>query len=302
MNPIEPHPTGRPGLTVVIPTHGGRSSVLATVQAILANDDNDIEVLVVSDGESQVTRDLLASVHDARLEILEQTKAGSAVARNRGLRQAKFDWVCFVDDDDVPRPNWLNVWRREAVTDATAVTAYVAKWRGGRLVNERPCSLDPDDPTMSASTLLAGAFWVKTDLVRAVDGYDQNLKSAQNHDLGLRLCDFLVRKRQTASIRAVKEVVIDLYIQEAKDRSRRYGSSRADSARVFLQRFSHRLRHDPYHKASLLRIIARDDRLAGRHAAARRASWTAVRTEPFNRQNLRSLALACLPPFKRAGR
>lgn len=298
MSPVGSQRAVRPGLTVVIPTHGGRSSVLATVQAILANDDNDIEVVVVSDGESQVTRALLESVRDPRLRILEQAKAGSAVARNLGLHEAHYDWVSFVDDDDVPRPNWVHVWRRETALNPVAVTAAVAYWRDGRSDGERACRMDPGTLTMSASTLLAGSFWVKTDLVRAVDGYDPTLRAAQNQDLGLRICDFLTRSDQNTVIRATNEVVIDLFVEDARDRSRRYGSSRADSARIFLQRFAHRLEHDPQHKASLLRIIARDDRIAGRHAAARKAAWTALGTQPLNLQNLRSFGLACVASLK----
>lgn len=294
MSAPNPQATESHGLTIVVPTHGGRASVVDAVQAILASDHHDIEVLVVSDGDSQNVRGLLSSVQDPRLHILEQAKQGVGAARNRGLREAKFDWVCFVDDDDVPRPNWLHVWSRELAKDPVAVTAAVAYWRDGRLDRERPCRLDPADPTMSASTLLAGAFWIRTEVARAVGGYDQALRAAENQDLGLRICDFLTGTNPSALIQATDEVVIDLFVQEAKSRNSRYGSSRADAARVFFERFGRRLSVDPQQRAALWRIIARDDRLARRYRAARKASWAAIRTEPFNVQNLRSLGLAFL--------
>lgn len=289
------------GLSVIIPTHNGRESVRATVNAILADDYPDLEVLIVSDGASERTRAIIGNITDPRVSLLEKDKEGSAAARNHGLRAAKYDWVAFVDDDDVPRANWVGSWLAAATTEAQIVTGSVARHSTDGHNTPRPSRLDPSDPTMGASTLLAGSFWIKKDLLIAIGGYDLQLRAAQNQDLGLRLCDHLAGLDQQPRIHHLDEPVIDVYVQEAAARDQRYGFTRAESAGVFLERYRERLAADPAHKASLHRIIARAERLQGLYVASIRTALQAVRTEPRNPTNCRALLLALAPRLAKIG-
>lgn len=292
---------GADGLSVIIPTHNGRESVLDTVNAILSDGHPELEVLVISDGASERTRAIISDVSDSRVRLVAKNKEGSAAARNYGLLAAQYDWVAFVDDDDVPRANWVQTWLGAAKTGAQVVTGSVARHSSNGATSVRPSRLDPSDPTMAASTLLAGGFWIKKDLLNAIGGYDLELRAAQNQDLGLRLCDHLARLDPPPRIHHVDEPVIDVFVQEAAARDRRYGVARADSARLFLSRHQQRLAVDPKHRASLLRIIARAERLQHRHLASIRTALQAVRTEPTNLPNYRSLLLALVPPLANIG-
>lgn len=290
---MQPHT--EPSLSVIIPTHNGRLSIRATVRALLTSSYQSLEVLVVCDGDGTQTRELLDDTDDARLIILQIPKGGSAVARNAGLREARHDWVAFVDDDDIPRPNWVTVWRARADDSTLAITAAVTYWHDGKPARSRACRLDPADATMSASTILAGAFWVRRNLADAVGGYDPSLRASQNQDFGLRLCDHLTQARVPGGISSTDEVVIDLHVQQASTRAARYGPAHADSARVFLQRYEARLQERPVNHASLLRIISHAERQAGNSQAARKAATRAWRLQPVSLKNAVSVFLAFFP-------
>lgn len=283
------------GLSVIIPTHNGRRSVLDTVNAILADGYPELEVLIVSDGASGQTRALISELTDPRVTLLEKDKEGAAAARNHGLRAAKYDWVAFVDDDDVPRARWVQSWLEAASTGVQVITSSVARHSADGTTTIRPCKLDPSDATMGASALLAGSFWIKRDLLGAIGGYDLQLHFAENQDLGLRLIDSLKPLDLKPHITFLTQPVIDVYVQEPSKRDRRYGSAQAESARLFLARYKVRLSADPTHKASLLRIIARAERMQRLRSASVLTAFRAVRTEPTNLANLRSLLLAFVP-------
>lgn len=284
------------GVSIIIPTHSGRESVLETVGALLDNDFNAMELIVVSDGGSPETKAVLETVDDARLKLIETVRGGAARARNAGLLEARFDWVAFVDDDDVPRPNWVSTWEAHAIEGVVAITAGLAHWRDGIFRKEKAVRLSPSDPGMRASTLMAGCFWMRRDMLLSIGGYDTTLKAAQNQDLGLR---YLTLARDegipNASFVSTETVVIDVYAQEATSRMQRYGSSYADAAREFFNRYAERLRADPRTRADYLRIISRDLRREGERIDAVRAAVRACRTTPTDVRNYRALALAVLP-------
>lgn len=281
-------------LSVVIPTQGGRTSVTETVRALLRDTEPSLEIIVVSDGDVARTTALLSGITDTRLRIIGIPKGGSALARNTGLAACRMEWVAFVDDDDLPLDNWTDVWRDNIDVDTLAITAAVRYVRDGTPSGSRVCRLDPTDLTMAASQILAGAFWLRRELVDGAGGYDPSLRAAQNQDLGLRICDHIVREAITGRLVGSKDIVIDLRVQESRSRHERYGDARAEAAALFLERHRERLALDSKHKASLLRIIARSQRINGRIQEARRTAIAAVRTRPGDIRNLRALILALL--------
>jgi glycosyltransferase involved in cell wall biosynthesis len=88
----------------VIPTRGRPELVQRAVRSALGQTVADLEVVVVIDGEDPATHAALAEVVDPRLRLLTNpVSLGGSGARNRGVREARGEWVAFLDDDD----EWL---------------------------------------------------------------------------------------------------------------------------------------------------------------------------------------------------
>ena len=279
--------------SVVIPTHNGRASITRAVSSVLAQPHQDLELIVVCDGDGKRTKHLLAGFSDPRLRIVEQPKAGVSAARNLGVSVASHNWVTFLDDDDSPRPHWLGAWAAAIGGDTLVVTARLAFWEGDRHLSTWACRLSLSDPTMDASSILPGGFVLRRDVFAAVGGFDESLTYSENQDLGLRLLDHLATVGDRAVV-SIPDVLVDFHREAASLRVKRYRSAPADSARIFLSRYENRLGRDPGTMASLLRIISRSERHKHASRAAISSALRACQAQPLFWGNYKSLALAVL--------
>jgi GT2 family glycosyltransferase len=102
-----------PRASVVIPTYGRRDSLLRVLRALSQQEGiatDAFEVLVICDGDvdgSVAACQALSAELPYALRVLEQANQGPAVARNRGVREARAPLTVFIDDDVVPDPELL---------------------------------------------------------------------------------------------------------------------------------------------------------------------------------------------------
>jgi glycosyltransferase involved in cell wall biosynthesis len=92
--------------TIIIPTFNGASRIGFCLDALVTQATGRFEILVVDDGSTDNTADVIAQYPMVRL--ISQANAGPAAARNRGAAEAKGRILLFTDDDCVPMPNWLD--------------------------------------------------------------------------------------------------------------------------------------------------------------------------------------------------
>lgn len=93
-------------VSIIIPTFNGASRIGNCLDALLKQTHNcDTEILVVNDGYTDETADVVARY--PRVRLINQANAGPAAARNHGAKEAKGTIILFTDDDCVPTPDWL---------------------------------------------------------------------------------------------------------------------------------------------------------------------------------------------------
>ncbi|MCC7355150.1 MAG: glycosyltransferase [Anaerolineae bacterium] len=112
-----------PRVSAIIPTYNCAEYIVEAIESILAQTYQDLEIIVIDDGSTDNTRQLLAPYQD-RIIYLYQENQGESVARNRGIRLARGEYVAFLDADDWWVPTKLE--RQVAILDAqpAAVLAY----------------------------------------------------------------------------------------------------------------------------------------------------------------------------------
>jgi glycosyltransferase involved in cell wall biosynthesis len=96
-----------PLISVVIPAYNAERTIPATLLSVLRQTVDDLEVIVVDDGSTDNTFDVVRSYEDPRLRILRQENAGHAGARNAGIGHTTGKYVAFVDADDLWLPRKL---------------------------------------------------------------------------------------------------------------------------------------------------------------------------------------------------
>jgi GT2 family glycosyltransferase len=99
-----------PKISVVIPSFNGGHRIYNTLDAVLAQSFIPDEIIVVVDGSTDNTSDVLLSFKEKYgVRVIYQKNLGRAAARNRGAREAKGELLIFYDDDTRPEPNSITL-------------------------------------------------------------------------------------------------------------------------------------------------------------------------------------------------
>jgi hypothetical protein len=176
-------------VTVVIPTRDRPALLADALASVAAQDEPPARTLVVDDG----SREPVAVATGGAVELIRHAVGrGVSAARNRGLEQVTTEWVAFLDDDDLWAPPKL---ARQLAAAAAAEAAVV--WCAVLGVDDRrrpvgivraanPEGLMPRLVRTNAIGSPSGVL-ARTELVRAVGGFDEELALLADWDLWLRL-------------------------------------------------------------------------------------------------------------------
>ena len=88
-----------PQVSIIIPTYNRADTIVRAVDSVLAQTFTDWELIIVNDGSTDNTAELLSGL-DARVKVINQPNGGVTVARNTGLRYATGEFFAFLDSDD----------------------------------------------------------------------------------------------------------------------------------------------------------------------------------------------------------
>lgn len=89
-------------VSIIVPVYNVEKYLDKCIDSIVNQTYNDIEIILVNDGSTDSSYDICMgwSKVDDRIRVLSQTNQGQGPARNYGVREAKGDWIAFVDSDD----------------------------------------------------------------------------------------------------------------------------------------------------------------------------------------------------------
>ncbi len=96
-------------ISVLIPAYNAAATIRETLESACAQTHSNLEIIVVDDGSSDATAELVAdaAVNDPRIQLIRQSNAGVAAARNAAWNAAHGDWIAPLDADDLWHPSKL---------------------------------------------------------------------------------------------------------------------------------------------------------------------------------------------------
>lgn len=87
--------------SVVIPLYNKELSIGNTIQSVLDQTYQEFEIVVVNDGSTDNSLQIVEQINDPRIRIINKLNGGVSSARNRGIKEAKYEWIAFLDADDL---------------------------------------------------------------------------------------------------------------------------------------------------------------------------------------------------------
>jgi glycosyltransferase involved in cell wall biosynthesis len=93
-----------PALSVIMPVWNGERHLREAVESILGQTERNFEFLIIDDGSTDSTVEIIESYPDPRIRLIRQEHEGIVVALNRGVREANADWIARMDADDIAYP------------------------------------------------------------------------------------------------------------------------------------------------------------------------------------------------------
>src|SRR6201994_3251093 len=94
-------------LSVVIPAFNAATTIRAAVRSTLSQTMPVLEVIVVDDGSTDATAEVVAAMEDPRVRLVSRANGGPSAARNAGIAAARGEWVAFLDSDDLWLPRYV---------------------------------------------------------------------------------------------------------------------------------------------------------------------------------------------------
>lgn len=116
-------------VSVIIPTYNRAKYVTQAIDSVLAQTYKDYEIIVVDDGSTDNTQEVLyAYIDSLKINYIYQDNAGVSAARNAGISVAKGDWVAFLDSDDQWLPDKLST-QMAALRENQSLVAHTVNVR-----------------------------------------------------------------------------------------------------------------------------------------------------------------------------
>ncbi|MBD2305937.1 glycosyltransferase [Chroococcidiopsis sp. FACHB-1243] len=214
-----------PTISVIVPAYNSQNTILETIASIQKQTFTDFELIVIDDGSSDRTLELIQTVRDPRIQVASYENGGVSVARNRGISLSTGEYITFIDADDLWTPDKLELQLAALQQHPAAGVAY--SWtcfmdRQGKFFHDdRPIYFEGNvyAELLKTNFLLSGSNpLIRRTALADVGEFDPSLTHAEEWDLYLRLAakyDFVVVPktqifyRQTAGSASAKIEVME---------------------------------------------------------------------------------------------
>ena len=281
-----------PKVSVILPTYNREPLLPRSIHSVLCQTFTDFELLIVDDGSTDNTAEVVAGFVDPRVRYLRlEQNAGVSNARNTGIREARGELIAFQDSDDEWLPGKLarQVEFLHRTPDAALVfcslvrvdmTAPIARVKPG-------VRLPADYDSFLRELLKVNFIWTQTWLVRTAvlrNGLSFNpvMRRGEDWDLALRIA----RKFRVAHL---PEALVLAHVTPGSLAQQAY--QRALDLQIIVQTHAELFEQHPDILAAHCRRIAALLAEYETAAAARRWALRALRLEPWNPRNIAGLLL-----------
>lgn len=201
-----------PLVSVILPVFNGGDLLRPSVESVLRQTFCDLEVIVVDDGSTDQTAEVLRSIADPRLRVCtNERNLGLTRSLNKGLAAARGRWIARQDADDLSAPDRLERQLEFLRANPSTKLLGTCGWRldpGGRITGSNDLPASPlairwaciaDNPFLHTSVIF------EREAVLARGGYDERFAICQDFDLWSRIAEHHAVANLPARLVAMRE-------------------------------------------------------------------------------------------------
>jgi glycosyltransferase involved in cell wall biosynthesis len=179
-------------ISIITPTYNREVLLQRTVASILAQTYTDWELIIVDDGSTDNTEQVVQQyLSDSRIKYVKKQNTGQAHSLNVGVTHAKREFITFLDSDDEAYPEWLKTNVQNIKQDTGIVcSGSVKKFQDGSTIEDKPIPYIMYDQKIRVK-FTCGSLFIRRACFNAIGGYDIELKSNIQTDLGYRLIAYI---------------------------------------------------------------------------------------------------------------
>ena len=188
-------------ISIVTPSYNVERYIAEAIESVLAQSISDWELIVVDDGSTDRTREIVQSYcnTDCRIRLVEAKHGGVSAARNLGLMHARFEWIALLDSDDAFLPEKLKVQLAEATEGSDVVLWGTYAYNMGEdgvvfdVARDGPTSRKHFEYLWNSGGIVMlknSSALFKKSLAVKLGGFDSTYDSAEDTELWNRMATF----------------------------------------------------------------------------------------------------------------
>ncbi|WP_144920757.1 glycosyltransferase [Halorubrum salsamenti] len=181
-----------PEISVVLPTYNEANAIQDALDGLAEQTFRDFEVVVVDDGSTDGTVDIITSEDRLDITLIERNKSGLPSALNRGIREANGVYIARQDADDRSHPKrferQIEV-LQENESLALLGTGAILEYADGRRSQRHVLESVTRDQLLAGNRFIHGSVLIRKRVVECVGGYDEDFRYTEDYDLWLRIAE-----------------------------------------------------------------------------------------------------------------
>ena len=193
-----------PRVSIVLPVFNGEELIRNSIASVLSQTFNDFELIIINDGSTDKTPDIIREFDDDRIKTFSYANSGLSKSRNRGVSKSRGEYIAFLDHDDVWMPDKLEqqlyrfqaedkpdiVYGQTQLIDRkgnpTTFSRFGRSFAGGESVFEGNIL----EYVLRNNFIWTGSnIMVKRGVFEVVGKYDEDLRSCEDWDMNIRMAN-----------------------------------------------------------------------------------------------------------------
>lgn len=185
-------------VSVIIPTYNRAKTIEKSVRSVLAQTYKEFELIILDDGSTDNTKEVIELISDSRIKYYCQENAGAGAARNAGVEHASYDIIAFHDSDDIWMPDKLekqmDYWKKHPEHDII-YCGFTLHCQDNQNIyapiydDREKLSGDIFDVIVYKNMVNTPTMLMKKAVFEEVGGFDVSVNCLEDWELALRIAE-----------------------------------------------------------------------------------------------------------------